>query len=56
MDLRLDICNWPPVYIGARKRWASGQTLTTSLLFTFHETGDRWAPGYIFTTSLLFAL
>ena len=46
MGSRLGIYNWPPVYISwGEKKWASGLTLTTSLLFAFPETGDRWAPG-----------
>ena len=57
MGPKLGIYHWPPVYISwGRKKWASGRTLTTSLLFAFPETGDRWAPAETFTIRLLFAL
>ena len=46
MRPKLGIYNWPPVYISwGSKMWASDWTFTTSLLFTFPETGVRWASG-----------
>ena len=58
MGCRVDIYNWPPVYIswGEKKDGLQAGHSTASLLFAFPETGDRGAPDYVFTTSLLFAL
>ena len=37
---RLGVYSWPPAYISrGKKRWASGLTVTASLLFAFPETG-----------------
>lgn len=42
--LQVRVYHWPSVYISwVRKKWTSGWTLTTTLLFVFTETGDRWA-------------
>ena len=43
-------------FSGGEKRWTSGKTLRTSLLFALPETRYRWARVEEFTISLLFAL
>ena len=44
MGPRLDIYNWPPVYISWGKKKMDFRPDTYNL-FEFPETGDKWAPG-----------
>ena len=56
MGSRLDIYNWPPVYISLdTKKWASGWILNNCYHFLRQEIGGLQLSKS-FTISLLFAL